>query len=119
VNIVNIAVSASENHCAMFNGNLQTSEGLEALNSFLSDRSYVNGFRPSQTDTYLFETLDNCPSDIFPHVCRWYRHIASFEMERKNFPLQINTTENINRNIKESLVPLMENNRIDLPKVRI
>jgi hypothetical protein len=103
----------------MFIGNLETSEGLEAFNNFLSDRSYVSGFSPSQTDTYLFETLDNCPSAIFPHVCRWYRHITSFGMERKNFPSQINTTEDTNRNIKENSVPLMENNRIDLPKVRI
>lgn len=119
MNVVNIMVSASENHCEMFNGNLQTLEGLEDLNSFLSDRSYVNGFRPSQADTYLFETLDTCPSDIFPHVYRWYRHIASFGMERKNFPSQINTAEDIKRNVKESLVPVMENKRIAPPKVRM
>ncbi|XP_021931128.1 threonine--tRNA ligase, cytoplasmic isoform X3 [Zootermopsis nevadensis] len=59
----------------------------------------------------------HCPSNIFPHVCRWYRHIASFGMERKNFPLQINTIQDINRNIKESLVPLMANNRIVPSKV--
>lgn len=119
MNIINVIVSTSENHCKMFSGNLQTPEGLEDLNNFLSDQSYVNGFRPSQTDTYLFETLDSCPSNIFPHVCRWYRHIASFGMERKNFPLQINTIQDINRNIKESLVPLMANNRIVPSKVRI
>jgi hypothetical protein len=111
-------VSTPENCCAMFSGNLQTSEGLETLNIYLSDRSYLNGFKPSQIDTYIFETLDNCPSDIFPHVCRWYRHIASFGMERKNFPSQINTVENIARNIKENMVSLMENNRIDSLQVR-
>jgi elongation factor 1-beta len=103
----------------MFSGNLQTSEGLEALNTYLSDRSYVNGFRPSQTDTYFFETLDSCPSHNFPHVCRWYRHISSFGLERKNFPPQINTTEDKKREVNESLVSLMENNRIDPPQVRI
>jgi elongation factor 1-beta len=102
----------------MFNDNLQTPEGLEALNIFLSDRSYVNGFRPSKVDTYLFEKLDSCPSDIFPHVCRWYRHIASFGMERKNFPSHINTSEDINRNVKENLEPMVENNRSDPLKVR-
>lgn len=102
----------------MFIGNLQTSEGLEALDTHLSDRSYVNGFGPSQIDTYFFETLDSCPSDIFPHVCRWYRHISSFGMERRNFPSQINGTEGLNRNVSESLVPIMENNRIDVPQVR-
>lgn len=102
----------------MFIGNLQTSEGLEALNIHLSDKSYVNGFRPSQIDTYFFETLDSCPSDNFPHVCRWYRHISSFGMERRNFPSQINATEGINRNVSESLVSIMENNRIYTPQVR-
>ena len=118
ISLCNFLVSTPENFCTMFTGNLQTSEGLEALNIYLSDRSYLNGFKPSQVDTYIFETLDNCPSHIFPHVCRWYRHIASFGMERKNFPSQINPVENINRNMKENLVPLMENNRIDSLQVR-
>jgi hypothetical protein len=103
----------------MFSGNLQTSEGLEALNTHLSNRSYVNGFRPSQIDTCFFETLERCPSDNFPHVCRWYRHISSFGMERRNFPSQSNTTESINKNVNKSLVSLVENNRIDVPQVRI
>jgi hypothetical protein len=111
-------VSTPENFCAMFSGSLQTSEGLEALNIYLSDRSYLDGFKPSQVDTYIFETLDSCPADIFPHVCRWYRHIASFGMERKNFTSQINTVENINRNMKENLVSVMENNIIDSLQVR-
>jgi hypothetical protein len=102
----------------MFSGNLQTLEGLEALNTHLSDRSYVNGFRPSQNDTYFFETLDHCPSDNFPHVCRWYRHMSSFGIERRNFPSQINTTEGINRNVNKSLVSHVENNRIHPPEVR-
>ena len=114
----NFMVSTLENFSAMFTGNLQTSEGLEDLNIYLSDRSYLSGFRPSQVDAYVFETLGNCPSDIFPHVCRWYRHIASFGMERKNFPSQTNAVENISRNMKENLVPLMENNRIDSLQVR-
>jgi len=118
ISLCNCMVSTLENFCAMFSGNLQTSEGLEVLNIYLSDRSYLSGFKPSQVDKDIFETLDNCPSDIFPHVCRWYRHIASFGMERKNFPSQINAVENICRNVKENLVPLMENNRIDSLQVR-
>ncbi|KAJ9586255.1 hypothetical protein L9F63_020117 [Diploptera punctata] len=94
----------------MFDGNINTPEGVAALNEFLSDRSYINGYSATQIDTQLYENMRQCPSNIFPHVCRWYRHIASFGMERKNFPPSVNKTD-LNKNICESKV---ENDTVPL-----
>merc|ERR1711911_71751 len=37
---------------AMAFGDLTTVEGLQALNSFLADRSYIEGYAPSQADAH-------------------------------------------------------------------
>ncbi|GLH06187.1 Threonyl-tRNA synthetase, cytoplasmic [Gryllus bimaculatus] len=66
-------------------GNLASAHGVEALNTFLSDRSYLEGFTPSQVDTSVYEALGCCPSEQFPHAYRWYKHIQSYGSERKSF----------------------------------
>lgn len=113
----------------MFDGDVRTPEGLEALNAILSDQSYVNGYIPGQIDSCLFEKLGSCPSDTLPHVCRWYRHIASFGLERKSFAPNHNSTEDCktssllveesSEDSKTSSVLVEENGSFSSLKVRL
>ncbi|KAK7073103.1 Elongation factor 1-beta [Halocaridina rubra] len=67
-------------------GDLKTENGLKALNDYLGDRSYIEGFAPSQSDVSAFEDIGKLPSDKFFHVLRWYNQIASFGSEKSKLP---------------------------------
>ena len=70
-------------------GDVTTEAGLKALNAFLADHSYIEGFVPSQADAAVFDALKGkAPNKAsYPHAARWYAHIASFEASgRKQFP---------------------------------
>merc|ERR1711976_900842 len=69
-------------------GDLTSAAGLKALNAFLADNSYIEGYVPSQADTAVFDAMKKAPSKAdYPHAARWYAHIASFEASgRKQFP---------------------------------
>merc|ERR1711894_35046 len=69
-------------------GDVSTEAGLKALNTFLEDHSYIEGFVPSQADVAVFDAAKKAPAkDKFPHAARWYAHILSFEASgRKQFP---------------------------------
>ncbi|XP_061684165.1 phenylalanine--tRNA ligase beta subunit isoform X1 [Syngnathoides biaculeatus] len=62
-------------------GDLSTPEGLNALNGFLMDKSYIEGFVPSQADTAIFDAITTAPPPTFCHLLRWYTHIKSFHRE--------------------------------------
>lgn len=57
------------------------------LNTFLSSRSYVAGFVASAKDAELCEAVAGVVLDVadlatnFPHVSRWWNHIASLRRE--------------------------------------
>jgi hypothetical protein len=70
-------------------GDLGTDAGLSALNEFMSDKSYVAGFLPSQADIILFEALSAPPLHSYPHALRWFLHIQSFGSDRKNFTVSL------------------------------
>merc|ERR1711971_546499 len=69
-------------------GDLSSDAGVKALNGFLADASYIEGYVPSQADVAVFDALKKAPAkDAAPHAARWYAHIASFEAAgRKQFP---------------------------------
>jgi len=69
-------------------GDLSSDAGVKALNAFLADASYIEGYVPSQADVAVFDALKKAPAkDAAPHAARWYAHIASFEAAgRKQFP---------------------------------
>merc|ERR1712203_500597 len=61
-------------------GDLSSDAGVKALNGFLADASYIEGYVPSQADVAVFDALKKAPAkDAAPHAARWYAHIASFE----------------------------------------
>lgn len=67
-------------------GDMSTPAGLKALNDFLADKSYVEGFTVSQADTSIFDTLRSAPSPTLCHLRRWYNHIKSFQRDRASLP---------------------------------
>jgi len=49
------------------------------LNTYLADKSYVEGYTPSQADVTAFLKLGSAPDRAsHPHAARWYKHIASY-----------------------------------------
>ncbi|CAF1589451.1 unnamed protein product [Rotaria sp. Silwood1] len=59
-------------------GDLQSADGLRLLNTFLVDKSYIEGYRPTQGDVVVFEAVKKAPATEFENALRWYNHIASF-----------------------------------------
>merc|ERR1711894_293217 len=66
-------------------GDLKSAAGVKALNEYLAENSYIEGYVPSQADTAVFEALAGAPKDA-PHALRWYNHIKSFAAGMKQFP---------------------------------
>ncbi|XP_017470061.1 PREDICTED: probable elongation factor 1-beta [Rhagoletis zephyria] len=64
-------------------GNVTTPQGLKELEKFLADNSYISGYSPSKADISVFDALGKAPTGNFPHVQRWYRHIASYEASER------------------------------------
>jgi len=64
-----------------------TDAGLTVLNSWLTTRSYIVGFSPSQADVVSFKALKEAPDAAkYPHAARWYKHIASYSEEFATLP---------------------------------
>merc|ERR1712168_1542113 len=82
---ITLIVSVSLNLIKMF-GDLKSSAGVKALDEFLAENSYIEGYVPSQADTAVFEALSGAPKSDTPHALRWYNHIKSFAAGMKQFP---------------------------------
>merc|ERR1711868_85073 len=67
-------------------GDLKSAAGVKALNEYLAEHSYIEGYVPSQADTAVFEALSGAPKSDTPHALRWYNHIKSFAAGMKQFP---------------------------------
>uniref|UniRef100_A0A673B032 Cysteine--tRNA ligase, cytoplasmic n=1 Tax=Sphaeramia orbicularis TaxID=375764 RepID=A0A673B032_9TELE len=52
-----------------------------ALNDYLTSRSYLAGFTPSQADEKAFKLLRRPPDSQHVHALRWYRHIAALQQD--------------------------------------
>merc|ERR1711970_980525 len=66
-------------------GDLKSGAGVKALNEFLAEHSYIEGYVPSQADTAVYEALAGPPKADTPHALRWYNHIKSFGAGMKQF----------------------------------
>ncbi|CAK9810662.1 Elongation factor 1-beta [Anthophora plagiata] len=62
-------------------GDLTTDKGVKDLNSYLADRSYIEGWQASQADVVILEALGKTPTYSNPHVLRWYNHIKSYDLK--------------------------------------
>lgn len=66
---------------------LDTQPGLTALENFVRDKSYIQGYSPSQADIAVLKAIKTSPDPAkFPHTSRWYRHISSYEDEFSHLP---------------------------------
>ncbi|KAI0164825.1 hypothetical protein GGR57DRAFT_497699 [Xylariaceae sp. FL1272] len=66
---------------------LLTDAGSAMLNSWLTTRSYIATYSPSQADVAVFKAISSAPDAAkYPHAARWYKHIASFEDEFATLP---------------------------------
>merc|ERR1739842_254350 len=66
-------------------GDLKSAAGVKALNEFVAEHSYIEGYVPSQADTAVYEALAGAPKADTPHALRWYNHIKSFGAGMKQF----------------------------------
>ncbi|XP_068458130.1 elongation factor 1-beta [Clinocottus analis] len=67
-------------------GDLKSASGLKVLNSFLSERSYIEGYVPSQADVAVFEAISAPPTSDLCHALRWYNHLKSYQSQRSSLP---------------------------------
>jgi len=69
-------------------GDVKSAAGVKALNEYLADKAYVEGFVPSQVDVAVFEAMaGKAPSADLTHALRWYNQIKSYAAdEAKKFP---------------------------------
>lgn len=91
---------------------LNTSSGVESLDTFLVDKSYIDGYvpncncnynchetinkeqkltinsaNPSQADVVVYNAITTAPDAAkYPNAARWYKHIASYENEFSSLP---------------------------------
>lgn len=58
----------------------------EALNNYLADYPYLDGYNPSQIDTKVYQIFIKLDNDFtnYPHLRRWYKHIASYNNQEKS-----------------------------------
>lgn len=65
----------------------ETDVQLQALNTYLADKSYVEGVEASQADAAIYEaTKQQIDAAKYPHVARWLSHIASFASALDKLP---------------------------------
>ncbi|KAI4091539.1 MAG: hypothetical protein LQ344_004019 [Seirophora lacunosa] len=64
-----------------------TDAGLSMLESWVTSRSYISGYGPSQADVASFKALPGPPKvEKYPHAWRWYKHMASYQSEFSSLP---------------------------------
>ncbi|KZC14461.1 PREDICTED: valine--tRNA ligase [Dufourea novaeangliae] len=58
----------------------------EALNNYLSDYPYLDGYTPSQIDANVYQAFVELNVNIssYSHLHRWYTHIASYSQEEQS-----------------------------------
>jgi len=67
--------------------NLDSDKGLTELNHYLADKSYIEGYQPTQADVSVFKQVGKAPdAHKYVYASRWFSHIGSFtENERSAF----------------------------------
>merc|ERR1712064_202333 len=67
-------------------GDLKSDSGIKALNDYLADKSYIEGFQASAADSVVYGAISSAPKAQFVHALRWYNHIKSYGKETAGFP---------------------------------
>jgi len=71
-----------------------TPSGLGAINNYLADRSYVEGYVPSSSDVDTINGIGNAAPDAnkYPHISRWWNHIKSFSDSERSQWASVSST---------------------------
>ena len=58
----------------------------DALNEYLAEYPYVDGFTLSQADVKIYRALNNLKKDFSrqPHLRRWFNHVKTFSDQEKS-----------------------------------
>ncbi|KAK3699061.1 hypothetical protein RRG08_041624 [Elysia crispata] len=67
-------------------GDLKSQAGLQALNTYLADRSYVEGYVPSQADNVVYDAVGKAPAASLAHALRWYNQMTSWQGQKDSLP---------------------------------
>ena len=67
-------------------GDLKRQTNLRKLNAWLSERSYLVDDVATKLDVEAHAQLDAQLVDSFPHISRWWNHIASYKREYEFLP---------------------------------
>ncbi|XP_043775468.1 elongation factor 1-beta-like [Cervus elaphus] len=67
-------------------GDLKSPAGLQVLKDYLADKSYIEGYVPSQADVAVFEAISGLPPADLCHALHWHNHIKSNEKEKASLP---------------------------------
>ena len=54
---------------------LNSKEGLEFLENFLTEKSYISDYQLTQNDSVVFKALGKEPDEQYVNIVRWYRHV--------------------------------------------
>ncbi|XP_043475351.1 elongation factor 1-beta' [Leptopilina heterotoma] len=93
-------------------GDLKTEKGVKDLDSYLVDRSYIEGYQPTQADVAVFEALGKSPNPANAHVLRWYNHIKSYDF--KSLPGEKKAPTILGSNTTAAEKPAAEDDDVDL-----
>lgn len=53
----------------------------------MADKSYIDGWVPSQGDVVVYKAVASPPKESFVHALRWYRHISSYsDSDQQSWP---------------------------------
>ncbi|XP_014480884.1 PREDICTED: valine--tRNA ligase isoform X1 [Dinoponera quadriceps] len=75
-----------------------------AINNYLADHPYLDGYTPTQLDPAVHQLLkdSNISSVNYPHLKRWYDHIETFtDAERARFA-KVEMLKNIQRRVEDT-----------------
>lgn len=77
----------------MVSGDFSSDTGLRSLDAYLLNRSYIEGYQPSQADCVVYRAVGKKPDVKYENALRWYKHIDSFGAARESFPGQAKPIE--------------------------
>lgn len=95
--------SASYIKC-IYNCDLHQPSIQGAINNYLADHPYLDGYTPTQLDPSVHQLLRD--SDInfvnYPHLKRWYDHIETFTDAEKAKFAKVEMLKNIQRKVEDT-----------------
>ena len=65
---------------------LKSPASLRVLNNYLTNKSYIEEYVPSQADVAVLESISSPPPAYLYRALHWYNHIKSYKKEKASLP---------------------------------